>query len=264
MVRPQTLHLLFGLCLLSKPAVKWWRILKEGKESKKIKITRAAKLEAQSPGAFFPFALSPPLSSDATWSLAQVTALFNDAICLMLPCACQSISHYPSPRLSPCTTGSPWLRRTTKPCLEHHCSGSLGASPRLIGGKHDAKDKEENNSKRVGRWWADLLSYLFPIFSFLLMQEVPRGHKVGWEKKSTQNNMLRHELTAHVEIHILCSLMVSAFWFFSVCSCQALLLTFELPPSHAITSSTQSLQGLCVQTRQDASYMPLPLNSALL
>ena len=39
--------------------VKWWRILKQEKKSKKIKITRAAaKLRAQSPDVFPPFSLS--------------------------------------------------------------------------------------------------------------------------------------------------------------------------------------------------------------
>lgn len=76
---------------------------------------------------FLPLAL--PLSSDATWSLAQVTALFNDAICLMPSCSCQSILHYPSSCLPYSITRAPRLQCTKALRLKHRCGGPIKEHP---------------------------------------------------------------------------------------------------------------------------------------
>lgn len=135
---------------------------------------------------FLPFTL--PLSSNATWSLVQVTALFNDAICLMPSCGCQSISHYPSSCLSHCITRTPWLQHTkeqrTSPetLLQRPIRSILQTNwwdrPRKRQGGNN--NKQQQKQGRRGRWWAHLLSCLFPNFPFLLIWEVPPGHKLGW------------------------------------------------------------------------------------
>lgn len=111
---PLTQHLSFGLCLMSENESQVLEDIKPGEEEQEDQnypsSSQAGGAEPRCLSPFPPRAL--PLSSDATWSLAQVTALFNDAICLMPSCACQSISHYPSSWLSRCNTRTPWLQHT--------------------------------------------------------------------------------------------------------------------------------------------------------
>lgn len=179
---------------MSEPEVKWWGILKREKKSKKIKITRAAKLEAQSPNVFPSFSLSPfPSHLTPHEALAQVTALFNDAICLMPSCACQSISHYPSSRLSHCITRTPWLQHTKEPRLKRRCSGPLGASSRLIGGRchlkrRGGKQQQATTTKTRGEEDGDDGQIFNPSSSpaspFCWCRRFHKGTNRGWEKKS--------------------------------------------------------------------------------
>lgn len=140
---------------------------------------------------FLPLTL--PLSSDATWSLAQVTALFNDAICLMPSCGCQSISHYPSSCLSYSIARTPRLRRTKEQRASPETSLQRPIkepSSRVIGGRRHVKDMETTTtSNNKNRREEDIDGHIFhPAFfhnfPFLLIREVPPGYKLGGGRES--------------------------------------------------------------------------------
>lgn len=187
---PLTQHLSFGFCLMSKPESQVVEDIKTEKE-KEDQNYQSSKAGGTKPRCDSPFLLLTfSLSSDTTWSLAQVTALFNDAICLMPSCGCQSISHYPSSCLSYCITRTPWLQHTKEPRLKHRCSGPLGASSKLIGGRHHVKDKEEtttSNNKNRGEEDGD--GHIFYPASSLTFPFCWSGrfhHGTNWDEGGSQ------------------------------------------------------------------------------
>lgn len=169
--------------------------IKTGEKSKKIKITRVAvELRAQSPNMFPSFCLSLfPLSSDATWSPVQVTALFNDAICLMPSSACQSISHYPSSCLSWSITSTPWLQQTKEQRASPETSLQWPIRRSILQTnwwetqrkRHAGNNnKQQQKQRERGRWWAYLLSYLFLTSLFCWSRRFNQG--TNWDEGGSQ------------------------------------------------------------------------------
>lgn len=153
-------HLSFGLRLTSEPVSQVVEDIKN-RRSEKIKIfpSRAAAAAKagglKAPDAFFPTSF-PSLFPSHLESPPQVTALFNDAICLM-----------PSRRLSarlalslvspvsphrPAAPPVPGTKEQKEPRPERRCSGLKGALSRLIGWEKTRSSTSTSNRKAGWRW----------------------------------------------------------------------------------------------------------------
>ena len=187
---PQTQHLSFGLRLMSKPESQVVEDIKTGEEEQEDQnYQSSSKAPGAEPRCVSPFLpLTLPLSSDATWSLAQVTALFNDAICLMPSCGCQSISHYPSSCLSCRITRTPWLRHTKEQRASPGTSLQWPIRSILQTNWWETwktRRKQQQATTKTGgeggRWWAHLLSSTSP---FCWSGRFHRG--TNWDEGGSQ------------------------------------------------------------------------------